>query len=251
MGLENQRENELVAKAKELFDKGEYKKAQTLFTEVIEINGKQTESFFYLGNIFHIKGDIGKAVKAFSKVLELDPGHTDAAISLSVLYNDIGRYDQAKAIFDRANEKVKKKNAGQGNFDDPHINKKFSMKHYELADLYFSYNRYDEALFEYNKASALDPSNMDVRIKIAKVYAKKGFMSKAFEELTKLKNEFPGFLPAKIALGLLYYANGNVLEAQTQWQHVLAKDPLHQEASMYLKLSKTATETNLDNFFPV
>lgn len=232
----------MMVTARACFDRGEYKKALMVFNEVIEANGNNTEAYFYLANIFHISGEVGKAIKAFTKVLELDPNHTDASISLSVLLNDIGKYEEAKKIFEKANAHVKNVNSG---VEDPHINRKFSLKHYELAEQYFAYNRLDEALFEYNKASGLDPENLEIRIKMAKVYAKKGFSSKAFDELKKLKNEYPGHLPARLALGLMYYGNGNIIEAQTEWQAILAKDPMHTEAKMYLELSKSATETNI------
>ena len=154
--MELQRELELLTKGSSCFDRAEYQKALTILNEVIEINPKNTQAYFLIANIFHLKGQIGKSIKAFSKVLELDPGHTDAAISLSVIYNDIGRYSDAKAIFEKANENVKKKKGHQIP-EDPHINKKFALKHFELAELYLTYNRYDEALFEYNKSVGLIP----------------------------------------------------------------------------------------------
>jgi len=240
--MEYQREVHLIAKARELYGKQQYSKAMMVLEEMIELNSRNIEAYFYMANIFHIKGQLGKAIKAFQKVLELDPCHTDASISLSVLYNDIGRYEDAKKIFETANDQVKTQKEG---IQDPHINKKFALKHFELAEMYFSYNRYEEALFEYNKVISLDPENLETRIKIAKVYSKKGYITKAFDELKKLKNEYPGFIQARIALGLLYYGNGNALEAQTEWQNALNKDPSSEEARMYLNLSKGATETNL------
>jgi tetratricopeptide (TPR) repeat protein len=210
---------------------------------VIEQNPNSTEGFFHLANVFHLRGELGKAIKAFQRVLELDPHHTDAAISLSVIYNDIGKYEEAKTIFDRANNQVKI-NHGQG-ISDPHLNKKFSLKHYELAEMYASYGRYEEALFEYNKAASLDVDNLEIRIKIAKNYPKKGFISKALDELKRLKNENPGYMPGRIALGLLYYGNGNIIEAQAEWQNVLSREPGHPEASMYVNLSRGATETTV------
>lgn len=236
---------QLLKTARECFDKQEYKKAQVVLNEIIDSDDKNIEALFLLANIFHINGEIGKAIKAFNKVLNLNPEHTDAAISLSVLYNDIGQYDQAKKVFDTANDRVKGKNKGTGLHEDKHINKKFASKHYELADLYLSYNRYDEALFEFNKVVGLDPENLEARIKISKVYAKKGFVVKAIEELRNLKNEEPGYAPARIALGVIHYGNGNVIEAQTEWEKVLIKDPFNSEASMYMNLSKTATETRI------
>ncbi len=241
--MENIKMSDLMKKAKEAFQKNDLKTASLLLNEVIEQNPQSTEAFFYLANVFHLRGELGKAVKGFQRVLELDPHHTDAAISLSVIYNDIGKYEEAKAIFEKANNQVKN-TQGQG-LSDPHLNRKFSLKHYELGEMYASYSRYEEALFEYNKAVNLDPDNLELRIKIAKTYTKKGFTSKAFEELKRLKNEQPGYMPARIALGLLYYGNGNIIEAQAEWQNALSRDPDHAEAQMYLSLSRGATETNL------
>lgn len=207
-------------------------------------NQSDAKAHFLLGTINHHKGLIGKAIKSFTQVLNLDPANTDAAICLSVIYNDIGKYDEAKKIFERANERVKSKKVS-GHLEDQHINKKFSEKHFELAEMYFTYGRFEEALFEYNKSSLLDPENLEVRIKIAKVYSKRGFSGKAIEELKKLKNEHPSFLPARIALGVIYYGNGNVIEAQYEWEKVLSKDPANSDALMYMNLSKAAKETTL------
>jgi tetratricopeptide (TPR) repeat protein len=236
---------QLLKTARECFDRQDYKKAQIILSDIIEADDKNVDAFFLLANIFHINGEIGKAEKAFNKVLTINPEHTDAAISLSVLYNDIGQYDKARRVFETANERVRGNSKGTGLLEDKQINKKFSLKHFEIADLYLSYNRYDEALFEYNKVVALDPENLEARIKVAKVYAKKGFISKAIEELNKLKNEEPHYAPARIALGVIHYGNGNVIGAQTEWEKVLLKDPYNSEATMYLNLSRTATETSL------
>ncbi|MCY4643068.1 MAG: tetratricopeptide repeat protein [Bacteriovoracales bacterium] len=255
--LSKARENDLINRGKMYCESGDLQKALTCLNEVIEHNPKSYDAFYIIGNIFHQNGDIEKAVKAFSKVLELEPGHTDAAIGLSVLYNDIGKYKEAQEVFERAHEKVKttRKNnvehlLGQSSpvkmSSDPHINKKFAYKHYELADLYMSYGRYDEALIEYNKTVALDPNNLEAGIKSCKVYAKKGFISKALDELRRLKVENPSYYPARVALGVLYFGHGKVIEAQTEWQKTLALDPDNEEAKMYLAMSESATETKLE-----
>ncbi len=241
--MENAKLDDLLRKSKDAFQKNDLKTASLFLNEIIENNPNATEAFFLLANVFHVRGELGKAIKAFQRVLELDPAHTDASISLSVIYNDIGRYEDAKAIFEKANNQVKS-TSGQG-IADPHLNRKFSLKHYEIAEMYASYGRYEEALFEYNKAATLDADNLEIRIKMAKTYTKKGFTSKAFEELKRLKNEYPGYMPVRIALGLLYYGNGNIIEAQAEWQNVIGREPNHPEAMMYLNLSKSATETNM------
>lgn len=252
------REENLLAQGRSLHEAGKLNESLKVLNEVVEGNPKSAEAFYILGNIFHQNGEIGKAIKAFTKVIEIEPRHTDASISLSVLYNDIGKYEKASEIFKAAQENLKNsKNEKQLTVaekdeatkevlnDDPHINKKFAYKHQEIADLYMSYSRFDEALYEYKKVITLDPRNLEARIRISKVYAKKGFLGKASEELIALKNEYPNFIPARMALGLLYYSNQKIIEAQREWQKILEIDATHVEAKMYLDMSDSATETSL------
>lgn len=233
----------LLVNAEELFKKNSLKQAYILFEEVIQLDPNCAKAYFYTGNIFHIRGELGKAIKAFNRVLELDSGYTDASICLSVILNDIGHYEKAQKVFDSANKNVKAEARG---LEDPHINKKFSLKHFEIAEMYFTYNRYEEALFEYDKAASLDPKNLEIKIKIAKVYSKKGYISKAFEELRSLKSENPSYIPARVALGLLHYGQGNAIEAQSEWEGAILKDPSNTELKMYLSIASEATETNLN-----
>ncbi len=225
------------------FQKGlDFKKAEYCFSSVLKHKPNSVEALFNLANLYHQQGQLSRAIKAFEKVLLINPMHTDASISLSVLYNDVGQYDKARGVFEKADKRVK----GSSNLiEDSHINKKFSLKHLELAELYLTYNRFDESLFEFKKAAALDPESLEVRLKLARVYAKKGFTSKAIEELKRLKNENPQYIDARVSLGVLYFGNGSVIEAQTEWQKCLSIKPDCKEARMYLDLSKTADEVVL------
>ena len=227
---------------------GKLQEALVCLNKVIEDNPTSYEAFYIIGDIFHQNGEIDKAIKAFSKVLELEPTHTDAALALSILYNDTGQYDQGREIFEQIQASVKcssKSSSGMIGQGDPHLNKKFSYKHYELADLYMSHGRYDEALFEYNKTVVLDGNNLEARVKVGKVYEKKGFVAKAIAELNRIKREHPSYTPARVALGLLYFSHAKVIEAQSEWRKVLEFDPGNEQVNMYLKMCESATETHL------
>lgn len=237
-------ESSNMAKAKTYIKSGNYKKAEYILGQAISTGESEATSYFELGNIYHLKGEIGRAIRSYKKVLEIDPSHTDASISLSVLLNDVGQYDEARKIFESTDKRVKQGKSGSL-IEDTHINKKFAAKHLELAELYLTYNRFDEALFEIKKSCALDVSNYDLRLKLAKIYAKKGFKGKAIDELTKIKNESPEYLPARNSLGVIYFGGGNVIEAQAEWEKVLSINPKDKEARTYLDLSKNANEVSL------
>ncbi len=233
----------LLAQGEKLYHQGKFQPALEAFQSVLEEDKDSTQALFYMANIFHLQGQMGKAIKAFQKVLEQDPYHTEASISLSVILNDIGQYEEASQLFNEADNRIR---SGEAVVNDPQLNRTFSLKHFELAEQYFSFGRYDEAVGEYRKAIQLDPVNLEARLKLAKSYGRKGFLQEGVDELRKLKEEEPQFMPARVALGLMYYSQGSVIEAQNEWEKVLEKDPSYKDAFTYLKLSRSADQTNLN-----
>lgn len=228
--------------AKKAYASGAFNKSLMIVEELLRTYPDDAEAYFIKGNIHHVQGKIGSAIKAFKKVLDLNSDNTDAMISLSVLYNDVGKYEEAKKFFNQADNKVKKDKNG---VVDNHINKKFSAQHFEIAEMYFSYGRYDEASREYKRAYELDETSLMSKVKTAKCYSKKRLFGKALDELRALKREHPNYIPARLALALQYYSEGRVIEAQSEWKSVLDKNPNQKEAVMYMKLSQAATEVSL------
>ena len=218
----------------ELISRRDFQAAQQLVGERLRLKPEDADAHYFQGVINYFQGRMGPTVEHLRKCLSLDPRHTDAAICLSVLYNDVGKYDEAKKVFELANQSVLHKRIG----DDSGIDRKFAVKHLELADLYFRYRRYNEAIEEYGKAILLDPEALDIRIRRAKAFAKKGYVSRAMQELQQLKVEQPRFTAARIQLGLLHYSQGNLLDAELEWEGVLEVDPGHREAKSYLAMAK-------------
>lgn len=226
---------------RELLQRRELLNAEREILPVLEADsspGIQSEAHYLLGTVFYLRGKLGRAIDHLKQAIEFNPKHTDAAICLSILYNDTGRYTEARKIFEKANASVSMKHPG----DDLGIDRKFALKHLELADMYFRYRRYDEAIDEYTKTIALDPEALDVVIRRAKAYAKKGFTTRAIQELKQLCVENPQYLMGRLQLGLLFYSQGNILDAELEWESVLKADPMNAEARSYLEMSKTAKD---------
>ena len=86
-----------------------------------------------LATIYYDRGKFNKAIKTFKRALEIDPSYTDASVGLSIILNDLGRYEEGQEVFEVAQkvlEEKKKKN-------DPFIDKLIAQKHEELGDIYF------------------------------------------------------------------------------------------------------------------
>ena len=213
-----------------------YRAADEQLARALTIEPDNADYYYLRGLLRSYQGRLVDSIEDLKRSLSIEPKHTDAAVCLSIILNDIGRYDEAKKIFEQANQSVFLKQIG----DDLQIDRRFAVKHFEMGDLYFRYRRFDEAIEEYNKAILLDPQSIDMRIKRAKAFAKKGFITRAIQDLQQLKQERPTDLAVRVQLGLLHYSQGNVLDAELEWESVLELDPVHREAIAYLELIKSA-----------
>lgn len=223
----------------DLISRRDFARAEVMIRERLKSQPQSADAHYLFGVLNYFQGRLAPTAESLRHALELDPRHTDAAICLSVLMNDIGRYDEAKKVFEQANQSVAIKQSGQ----DTDVDRKFAVKHLELADLYFRYRRYDEAIEEYAKAAMLDPFTLDVRIRLAKAYAKKGFLTRSMQELQQLKAEHPRFVTARIQLGLLHYSQGNILDAELEWESILEIEADHREAKAYLEMARQARQS--------
>ena len=102
--------HDMLHEAKEAFIKGNYKVAEPILQQLILQHSRNPEVFQMLATIAYDKGQFNKAIKTFKRALEIDPGYTDASVGLSIILNDIGRYDEGKKIFDDARSLLDRKN---------------------------------------------------------------------------------------------------------------------------------------------
>jgi tetratricopeptide (TPR) repeat protein len=218
----------------------DFPRAEKLIREKLARDPNSADGYYLMGVLSYFQGNVGPTIASLRKALEIDPRHTDAAICLSVLLNDLGKYDDAKKVFEQANQSVVHRKEGVVSG----VDQKFAVKHLELGDLYFRYRRYDESIEEYSKAALLNPSHFETRIRRAKAYARKGFVSRALQDLQALKHEHPEFVTARIHLGLLHYSQGNLIDAELEWEDALRLQPGQPEAEAYLNMIRRSRANN-------
>ncbi len=221
----------IFQEAKQNFIDGNYKMAETMLAQLLTKPQRNPEIHQMLGTIYYDQGKFNKAIKSFQRALELDPTYTDASVGLSIILNDIGRYDEGKKVFDDA----KKLLDLRSNRPDPYIDEKIANKHEELADLYSQYKKFPEALEQLLKAQKLSSRRAEITMRMAEVLVQMGNSDRAIKDLKNLVTEYPQFIPAKNKLGVILYNEGRTREAADQWESVLMRDPQNPEANRYLK----------------
>jgi len=233
---------DMLSEAREYFIDGNYKMAEPILQQMLLQNTRNPEVYQMLATIYYDKGQFSKAIKTFKRALEIDPTYTDASVGLSIILNDLGKYDEGKQVFIDAQAQLEKKTGK----NDPFIDEKLSSKHEELADLYFQYKRYNEALDQLLKAQKLSTRKAEITMRIAEVHVQLGQTERAVKDLRALIREYPHFIPARLKLGVIYYNSNNIAEATEQWENILMRDPQHPEALRYLKMAQAAGITSIE-----
>jgi tetratricopeptide (TPR) repeat protein len=232
---------ELLQLARDKFIAGDYKSTQTILAQILPKNDKVPEVFQMLATIFYSNGQFNKAIKTFKRALEIDPYYTDASVGLSIILNDLGRYEEGRKVFLEAQSFLERKNRRP----DPSVNDKIAGKYEELGDLLFQCQRYDEALEHFQKAFSITQRKSQIGLTIVDCLIKMGNKEKALRELKLLIKEFPQFVAGRNRLASMLYEANKVADAIQQWETVLAKDPRNPEALKNLKMAQTSNFSEL------
>lgn len=238
---------QLLDEARESFIEGKYKEAETLLMQPTLQNSNNPEVFQMLGTIFYNRGKFNKAISTFKKALAIDPTYTDAAVGLSIILNDLGRYAEAKKVFEDAQSLVDKRKqmSSASSVSQNTIDDKFAQKHTELGDLYLQHKRFDQALTQYQTAYKLTTKKIDSALLIAECLIQAGQLPKAQQELKSLIQLYPKAISPRLKLGLTFYQSHMIAEAVDQWENILRLDPKNEEANRYLKMAQATGITHL------
>ncbi|WP_413559318.1 tetratricopeptide repeat protein [Bdellovibrio sp. HCB209] len=235
-------QDDMISEARGYFINGNYKMAEPILNQMLLQNTRNPEVYQMLATIAYDKGQFSKAIKTFKRALEIDPTYTDASVGLSIILNDLGKYDEGKQVFLDAQAQLDKKSGKQ----DPFVDEKLASKHEELADLYYQYKRYNEALEQLLKAQKLSSRKAEITLRVAEVNVQLNQSDRAIKDLKSLIREYPHLIPARLKLGAIYYNSNNIAEATEQWENILIRDPQHPEALRYLKMAQAAGITSID-----
>jgi len=190
-----------------------------------------------LGVVLSMAGEIERAQQEFQKAVEMNPGYVEAHLNLAVTLNEIGRYEEAKTEFNRAADLEFGHGPDSGRRDIPKsIRSKIAHKHAEVGDLYREVSRYAEAIREYEYALQVNPSFLDIRLKLGKAYLEMQLKEEAVSEFRRILEVNPNFQDARAALGFVLYCLGERAQAEKEWGTCLAQDPQNLQVKNYLAL---------------
>lgn len=223
----------MIEEAKFFFHSHKFKKAEELFKKIVAQRKEYADIHNYLGLIAHEEGRYGEAIKSFKSALKINPRYTEAMLNLSILYNDVGDFDNAKKLVVRSRKDAKSSKAAM----DPFIRSKLANKHAEVAEWYYGIGAFKEAIDEYKRALELEGKYADIRTKLAVCLREKGDLPGAMKELKQAVKSNNKCADAHVQMGVTYYAMGKKNEARKVWRAATKKFPQHKIMKMYLKFT--------------
>ena len=232
-------DEDVLALAGEHFKHLRYDLAQPILHKMVLDGVQRAEVFHMMGAIYHDQGRFKKAIRFFKKALTLQPGFTDASIGLSVLLNDLGRYDQARRVFERAQQVL----AEPEEIASEKVQRRMADKHVEVGEMYFQHSWYKDAAVQFKKALALWPGRVSVFSLLARSYFRMQNLTEAADVLAECLLAHPDCVDARVYLGLCYFKQNRVPEAVQEWERVLEREPRHRQALKYLQAAKSARMT--------
>lgn len=235
--------DDLFKTAEEYFKDNQYAQAESILNQLVLKSVKKAEIFHMLGTIYYDQGKFNKAIRSFRRALEIDPSFTDSSVGLSIILNDLGRYEEGQKVYEEARTML----AFKSKDSDHYLNEKFAQKHEELGDLYMQHDRLNEAFEQFQKALELSESRkLELTMKIADIFISQKNTSAAMKELRAIVRENPEFVPGRLKLGKVYYDAGQIPEAIEQWEAALRFEPNNPTARDFLRLAQTVQVTSLN-----
>jgi len=228
----------LLDTGREQYGKGEYEEAEEALRRSLDFTRSFADVHNMLGIIYHHQGRLVDAKAAFEEALQVNPKYTEAALHLTITLNDLGEHERAQEIYAKVAELTRSDKREL----DPLARGKIANMHADIADVYASYARHEEALDEFRHALDLCPEFVDLRARMAAVLRDSGKLEQAIEELKRVKQERPAYLEARVQLGVTLFSAGRTDEAVKEWEGVLAADPDNDRTKMYISLVRDAGE---------
>lgn len=217
---------------REYYSNKEYPKAEPYLAQVARDGCNFADVYNMLGVIYHDQGQFSRAQQSFEQALRINPAYTDAALNLAVTYNDLGKYAEAKETYRRALNQ----SSQDGVELDPFVRGKVANMYADIGDVYASSGSFRLAITEYQRALALRPTFMDIRMKLANAFRDAGNKEEAVAELRTILEQQPKNLHARINLGIALYSAGRGEDAVRELDDVLRQEPGHSRAALYQRM---------------
>jgi len=221
---------EIVNRGVSAWERDDFESALATFEEVLADHPYFADVHNKAGLCLAMMGRLEDSLVHFDRALERNPSYAEAHLNRGIVLNELGRHEEARAAFDRAGE-IDTRDSRAFPSD---VGNRIAVTHAQLGDLYLVANHPEEAARQYEAALVVRPRFMDIRSKFAESLIELGNLAQAREELEAILKARPGFVGARIRLGVVLHNLGDDEAAIVQWRQCAVDDPYDMRPRAYL-----------------
>ena len=251
-----------MAKASELYRKGDFLDSQSEFKSIYE-KTKNATAALKAGEALWKLNQTKESLDWVKKAIVADPNMLEAYITLADYLSQRYYFDEATGVLQKAlglnvrkNEVYRTQALVALRSQDFKASESLSRKaikiydsdveaHIILSKALYGMSRYQEAYQITAKSIELDGENIDAQILYSKTLSKFQSQSVGVEYIQNLINTYPANMKYRIALAEVYMANQNFIEARGILSQIISFDSRNKEA--YLLIGKLQENINQFN----
>jgi tetratricopeptide (TPR) repeat protein len=221
---------DVVARGVGAWERDDFDSALATFREVLAEHPYFADVHNKAGLCLAMMNRPEEALVHFDAALKLNPAYAEAHLNRGIVLNELGRHDEAQAALSRASEL----DTRDSRAFPSDVGNRIAVTHAQLGDLYLVANHPEEAARHYEAGLAVRPRFMDIRSKFAEALIELGELDRARDELETVLEARPGFVGARVRLGLVYHRLGDNQSAVREWMRCAQDDPEDMRPRAYL-----------------
>ncbi|MDH5759763.1 MAG: tetratricopeptide repeat protein [Gemmatimonadota bacterium] len=221
---------EVIARGVSAWDRDDFDAALEVFSGVLAEHPGFADVHNKAGLCLAMLGRFPEALEHFDAALGINRTYAEAHLNRGIMLQELGRAEEAQEAFVKAGEL----DTRDSRAFPSDVGNRIAVTHAQLGDLYLVADHPREAAAHYEAALAIRPRFLDIRSKFAEALVELGEMDRALEELRHILENRPGFVGARIRLGVVYHRLGRNEDAISEWQRCAAEDPEDMRPRAYL-----------------
>lgn len=205
-----------VFKTQVLVEKQKYEEALRFIRKFTSKVKDSAAAWFYLGKMEHSTDHTNEAIRAFRNAIEIRPGFSQAALALGLLFEANAQNRKAVEVYTGQMEEK----------PDMHVAGR-------LVTIHLKENRVEDALKVLQTMVALDPEDLNTRLRMGLITMQKGDWAAARVILEALLAKVPDSDKVNYYLGAIYEQEGRIEDTLKHLQRVSPESKLFEDAFIH------------------